>query len=193
MIETICFATNNRNKLAEVRNLLTNNFKLIGLSDLNYKEELAEDFFSLEENAKQKAQFVYRKFKIPCFADDTGLEVEALNGVPGVLSARYAGDQKDSSANISLLLENMKDISLRKAQFRSVICLVEDESSFQYFEGKVEGEIIDEIKGSQGFGYDPVFVPSGFSKTLAEMSMEEKNAISHRAMAINKLVHYLLR
>ena len=192
MIETVCFATNNQNKLAEVKNLLGSKFNLLGLSDLNYKEELAEDFYTLEENAKQKAEFIYRQFKIPCFADDTGLEVVALNGAPGVLSARYAGNQKSSSDNISLLLKNLKDKTQRRAQFRTVICMVTSEVEIKYFEGKVEGEIINELRGRQGFGYDPVFVPDGFNKTLAEMSMEEKNAISHRAMAIKKLTQYLL-
>lgn len=193
MIKTICFATNNPNKLAEVRNLLEGKIELVGLQDLHYPEELAEDFSTLEENARQKAEFVFQKFGIACFADDTGLEVKALSGAPGVLSARYAGDQKNSRDNIALLLKNLKSQPERKAQFRTVICLYQADAEINFFEGKLEGKIINELRGNDGFGYDPVFVPSGFNRTLAEMSLVEKNAISHRARAVNQLVKYLLK
>jgi len=188
----LCFATNNRHKLFEVGHLLGKKFKLVSLQDLNHHEELAEDFLTLEENARQKAEFIFRKYKIPCFADDTGLEVAALNGKPGVLSARYAGPQKNSDDNISLLLENLKGQSLRSAQFRTVIVLVGEDYGVQSFEGKVEGTIIDQPRGTKGFGYDPVFVPTGYNITLAEMTVEEKNSISHRAIAVHKLVRFLL-
>jgi XTP/dITP diphosphohydrolase len=193
MIPTLCFATNNLHKLSEVANILRGKFKVIGLEDLGHTEDLAEDFFTLEENARQKAEFVFNKYKTPCFADDTGLEVETLNGGPGVLSARYAGPQKNSSHNTALLLKNLSGKSNRKARFRTVIAFARGEEDFHYFEGTVAGEIIDTPRGVQGFGYDPVFVPEGFNKTLAEMSMEEKNAISHRARAMAKLVTFLLQ
>lgn len=193
MINTLCFATNNKNKLAEVNNLLAGKVKLIGLSDLNHSDDLAEDFFTLEENAHQKAEIIFKQYGVPCFADDTGLEVDALNGEPGVLSARYAGPQKNSSDNIKLLLKNLEEKSSRKARFRTIICLINSSGKASYFEGKVEGEIIDELRGNKGFGYDPIFVPNGFTKTLAEMSMDEKNRISHRAMAIHKLVNDLIK
>lgn len=193
MIPTLCFATNNLHKLNEVAHILNGKFKVIGLEELGHRDDLAEDFLTLEENARQKAEFVLAKYKIPCFADDTGLEVEALSGEPGVLSARYAGPQKNSSDNTALLLKNLSGKSNRKAQFRTVIAFARGGQDFHYFEGKVNGEIIETPRGTQGFGYDPVFVPEGFNKTLAEMSMEEKNAISHRAKAMTKLVAFLLR
>lgn len=193
MIDSICFATNNRHKLNEVAHILHGKFTVIGLEDLGHTADLAEDFFTLEENARQKAEFVFRKYNEACFADDTGLEVEALNGAPGVLSARYAGPQKNSADNTALLLKNLLGNPNRKACFRTVIALARGENDLHYFEGKVEGEIIDIPRGTQGFGYDPVFIPEGFNKTLAEMTMEEKNAISHRARAMAKLVAFLLQ
>jgi XTP/dITP diphosphohydrolase len=191
MTETLCFATNNQHKLAEVKSLLGAKFNVVGLAELNHQEDLAEDFLTLDANAKQKAEFIFQRYNTPCFADDTGLEVETLKGEPGVLSARYAGPQKSSSDNIVLLLKNLSGKADRTAQFRTVICLVRSETEIHYFEGIVEGEIINEPRGSQGFGYDPIFVPKGFTKTLAEMSMDEKNKISHRAKAVNQLVTFL--
>jgi XTP/dITP diphosphohydrolase len=193
MMDTLCFATNNRHKLNEVSKILQGKFKIVGLEELGHFDDLAEDFLTLEENARQKAEFVFGKYNVSCFADDTGLEVKALNGEPGVLSARYAGPQKNSTDNIALVLKNLSGKSNRKAQFRTVIALAMSEQSTHYFEGKVVGEIIDVPRGSQGFGYDPVFVPQGFNKTLAEMTIEEKNVISHRARAIEKLVAFLVR
>lgn len=190
---TLCFATNNRHKLDEVANILQGRFKVIGLDQLGHDDDLAEDFLTLEENARQKAEFVFKKYNVPCFADDTGLEVEALEGEPGVISARYAGPQKNSLDNTALLLKNLYGKSNRKAQFRTVIAFARGEQDFHYFEGKVTGEIIDTPRGNYGFGYDPVFVPAGFNKTLAEMSMDEKNAISHRGRAMEKLVAFLLQ
>ena len=192
MFDTLCFATNNQNKIREVEPLLKGRVRLISLKDLGHQDDLAEDFLTLEENARQKAEFVFKKYGVPCFADDTGLEVDALHGEPGVLSARYAGSQKNSSDNISLLLKNLTDKSDKTARFRTVIALVAGVNNVQSFEGTVEGKIIDDLRGTDGFGYDPVFVPQGFEKTLAEMSLVEKNKISHRAKAIQKLVDYIL-
>ena len=187
----LCFATNSRHKLHEVASLLKNTFDVVSLADIGFNEELAEDFSTLEENSKQKAEFVFYNFQIPCFADDTGLEVEALNGAPGVNSARYAGLQRNAADNMALLLEELKGVANRKAQFRTVITLMESSSQTIQFEGVVQGQILPQARGTDGFGYDPVFLPDGFEKSLAEMTMEEKNEISHRAKAVKKLVDYL--
>jgi XTP/dITP diphosphohydrolase len=186
----LCFATNNQHKIEEVRAHLGPDFRLIGLSELGCTEELREDQTTLEGNSFQKAEYVFKNYGVACFADDTGLEVEALQGAPGVYSARYAGDQRKAEDNIKLLLKNLEGSQSRQAQFRTVITLMAPGLTKQ-FEGIVTGQIINEYRGSGGFGYDPVFLPDGFTKTLAEMSMEEKNAISHRARAVNKLVDYL--
>jgi XTP/dITP diphosphohydrolase len=187
----ICFATNNRHKLGEVANLLHESFELVGLADIGCTGELAEDFFTLEENSKQKAEYVFRKFRLACFADDTGLEVEALKGEPGVHSAHFAGPQRNSADNIALLLEKLAGNPSRKAQFRTVVTLIEQEGAVKQFEGVVRGEITFQPRGAKGFGYDPIFLPDGFDKTLAEMTLEEKNKISHRAIAVGRLVEYL--
>jgi XTP/dITP diphosphohydrolase len=186
----ICFATQNRNKLREIQEILGNSFTLICLTDLHYTEELAEDGNTFETNSLQKAQFVYNTFKIPCFADDSGLEVEALHGEPGVNSAFYAGEAKNYAANNLLLLKNLSGISHRQAQFRTCITLVMD-TQIQQFNGIVKGIITEELRGTNGFGYDPLFVPNGYDKTFAEMLPEEKNKISHRAIAVKKLVSFL--
>lgn len=186
----LCFATNNQHKITEVRAHLGSDFRLVGLSDIGCTEDLPEEQSTLEGNSFQKAEYVYKNFGVACFADDTGLEVEALQGAPGVYSARYAGDQRSADDNIKLLLKNLAGTQHRKAQFRTVITLMTPSLTKQ-FEGIVTGQIINEYRGSGGFGYDPVFLPDGFNKTLAEMSMEEKNAISHRARAVNKLVDFL--
>ena len=191
MMQKLCFATNNQHKVNEVAALLGGHFSLLGLSDIGFDGELAEDFLTLEDNSRQKAEFVFKNFGVACFADDTGLEVEALNNEPGVFSARYAGPQRNSDDNMNLLLQKLANQSNRKAQFRTVITLFESETSVKQFEGIVKGKIITERRGSEGFGYDPIFLPEGSNKTLAEMAMEEKNAISHRARAMNKLVEYL--
>lgn len=186
----LCFATNNRHKIEEVRAHLGPDFPLSGLEEIGCKEELPEEQPTLEGNSFQKAEYVYKNFGISCFADDTGLEVEELQGAPGVYSARYAGDQRSAEANMQLLLKNLAGSQNRKARFRTVITLITPEFTKQ-FEGIVTGQITHEHKGSGGFGYDPIFLPDGFNKTLAEMSMVEKNAISHRARAVNKLIEFL--
>lgn len=186
----VCFATHNQHKIEEVRALLSPDFPLVGLDEIGCNEDLPETQATLEGNSLQKAEFVFNNFKVSCFADDTGLEVTSLNGDPGVYSARYAGPQKNSAENISLLLKNLQGIANREARFRTVITLITPAVTKQ-FEGIVEGYIIDELRGSSGFGYDPVFIPKGFDKTLAEMTLAEKNLISHRALALQKLVGYL--
>ncbi|MCX6233299.1 MAG: RdgB/HAM1 family non-canonical purine NTP pyrophosphatase [Bacteroidetes bacterium] len=196
---TLVFATNNNFKVTEVRNLieahlnrkgLSAAIEIIGLADAGCHEELPETSDTLEDNASQKAFFVYRNFSKNCFADDTGLEIEALNGRPGVLSARYAGEDKNFENNIRKVLQELHDIPDRRARFRTVISLVIDEKETR-FEGIVNGRIITSPRGSMGFGYDPVFLPDGYDKTFAEMTLEEKNKISHRAMAIRKMIEYL--
>jgi len=186
----LCFATNNQNKIAEIGQILGDEFKIQSLKDIGCTKELPENQNTLEGNSLEKAQFVYDYYHFSCFADDTGLEVEALHGDPGVISARYAGVQKDSNDNIDLLLKNLLHMENREAQFRTVITLITPRGMKQ-FEGKVEGEILTSRRGDQGFGYDPIFRPVGYSKTFAELSMREKNNISHRALAFRKLVNYL--
>jgi XTP/dITP diphosphohydrolase len=186
----LCFATNNANKLAEIQDLLGHQFELVGLKDIGCNEELAEDQDNLEGNSLQKAQYVYDNYGVDCFADDTGLEVKSLNGEPGVLSARYAGDQRSNEDNMSLVMTNLEHKEDRSAQFRTVITLFVDGQQEQ-FEGIAIGEIIEDQRGSKGFGYDPIFLPTGYDQTFAEMSRAEKNKISHRGRAIQKLVTYL--
>jgi XTP/dITP diphosphohydrolase len=187
----IVFATNNHHKLEEVQKLLNNSLEILSLDDIGFDQEIPEDFETLEENASQKAWHIYKKFNIDCFADDTGLEVDALNGEPGVFSARYAGDQKNSNDNIRKLLLNLKNCQNRQAQFRTVISLILDGEEFR-FEGLVRGKIINSLKGESGFGYDPVFVPDGYDQTFAEMNLDLKNLISHRGKAVRKLACHLL-
>jgi XTP/dITP diphosphohydrolase len=187
---TICFATNNDHKRAEIQALLGNEFKVVGLAEIGCEEELAEDQTTLEGNSMQKAAYVFDHYKVSCFADDTGLEVEKLNGEPGVYSARYAGSQRNSDDNMNLLLNNLSKSENRKAQFRTVITLITPKEKKQ-FEGVLKGTIIKEKRGTGGFGYDPIFVPEGETKTLAEMTLSEKNLLSHRARAVEKLVLHL--
>jgi XTP/dITP diphosphohydrolase len=189
-MQRLALATNNRHKLEEVKFILGDQIELLTLEDIGCREELAEDRETLEGNSLQKGEYVFNKYKVSCFADDTGLEVAALNGAPGIYSARYAGPQRNADDNIALLLKNLEEVINRQAQFRTVITLV-SENGVHQFEGVVKGCIIEERRGTQGFGYDPVFVPDGFSETLAEMTMEEKNKISHRARAMQKLVDFL--
>lgn len=186
----ICFATNNKNKIREIENLLEGKVKLLSLEEIGCVEELPENQKTLEGNSLQKAEYVCQKYRIDCFADDTGLEVIALDGEPGVYSARYAGESRDSLKNMELLLERLREKENRKAQFRTVIslCLA---GKIKQFEGIVKGTIIEEFKGDAGFGYDPIFVPDGYDKTFAEMSLEEKNNISHRGIAVQKLAAFL--
>lgn len=188
----IIFATNNNHKLEEIQHLLGKKFKLLSLSNVGITEDIPEDYYTLEENALQKARFVYRKFGKNCFADDTGLEIDALKGEPGVLSARYAGKEKSSENNMRKVLDAMCNISNRKAQFKTVIALILNGKEF-LFEGVVKGEILYEKHGSAGFGYDPIFKPTGFDQSFAQMNIEQKNRISHRAKAAFKLVSFLLK
>jgi XTP/dITP diphosphohydrolase len=185
-----CFATNNDNKIKEVSHLLGNEFQLLGLKDIGCYEELREEQSTLEGNAEQKAAYVFENYKISCFADDTGLEVEALNSEPGVFSARYAGPQRSDEDNMALLLERLDSSPNRKARFRTVICAFIDDQK-HFFEGIVEGEIASTHNGDKGFGYDPIFIPKGYSQTFAQMSLAEKNKISHRSIAVRKLVDFL--
>jgi XTP/dITP diphosphohydrolase len=186
----LCFATNNKHKIEEAASAAGSAIQIISLSDLSITEELAETRDTLEGNALQKAEYVFDKTGVPCFADDSGLEVEALAGAPGVFSARYAGPGKRDGDNIRLLLENLKGNTNRAARFRTIIALV-GLGNPELFEGSVEGTILHEQRGAGGFGYDPVFKPNGTNLTFAEMSLEEKNAISHRAKAIQKLITFL--
>ena len=188
----IVFATNNENKLREIRNILGNSFSLLSLGDLNIRDDIPENEATLEGNALQKARYIHRLLKMNVFADDTGLEIEALNGLPGVNSARFAGENKDFDANIDKALQMMGSTSNRKARFRTVIALILDDREY-LFEGIIKGKIISERRGKEGFGYDPVFVPQGRDLTFAEMSLAEKNRISHRAKAFMKLRSFLLQ
>lgn len=187
---TLCFATNNIHKVKEIQALVGNAHQLLSLRDIGCEEELAEDQDTIEGNSLQKAQYVFDHYQVACFADDTGLEVEALNGEPGVYSARYAGSQRNADDNMQLLLKNLKDKSNLNARFRTVITLITQAGTHQ-FEGILNGTITFDKRGTQGFGYDPVFVPDGYRQTLAELDLDEKNKISHRARAIQKLVLFL--
>ena len=183
-------ATNNQHKLSEIRPLLEPDFRILSLEDIGCYEELPETSLTIEGNSIQKASYVFEKYRLPCIADDTGLEVAALNGEPGVYSARYAGDHRNSDDNIDLLLSRLADSPDRQARFKTVITLV-SAKGFKSFEGLIDGHILLERRGRGGFGYDAVFQPAGYDKTLAEMTLQEKNQISHRGLAIKKLVHYL--
>lgn len=185
----LVFATNNAHKLEEVRAILGDKYQVLSLAEINLHEDIPETADTLEGNAMQKARYVKQHYGLDCFADDTGLEVNALGGEPGVFSARYAGPGHDSEANISKLLLKMNKKTDRRARFRTIVALIQ-ENETHLFEGIVNGTIIEERRGNGGFGYDPVFVPEGYSLTMAEMG-EEKNKISHRARAIAKLAEYL--
>jgi XTP/dITP diphosphohydrolase len=186
----IIFASNNLNKIREINNVLGNSFTLLSLQDVNMNEDIPENEMTLEGNALLKARHIYQTAGMNVFADDTGLEVEALNGRPGVHSARFAGENKDSDANIEKLLSLLEDATNRNARFRTVIALIFDGKEY-LFEGVVTGTIIKERRGKMGFGYDPVFIPEGRSVTFAEMDLDEKNRISHRARAFEKLKLFL--
>ncbi len=186
----IVFATNNDHKVGEVRSILTDSFEVITLKQVPFEGEIPEDQDTLEGNALQKARYIHERCGLDCMADDTGLEVEALDGAPGVYSARYAGEACNSEHNILKLLEALKDQSNRKARFRTVAALLYQGKEY-LFEGCIEGEILLEKRGGDGFGYDPVFRPIGFEQSFAEMSSEQKNTISHRALAFQKLADFL--
>ena len=186
----LVFATNNNHKLKELQAILGDRYELLSLKDINCNEDIPEERPTLEGNASQKAFYVYKKYGYSCFADDTGLEIESLGGEPGVFSARYAGPSKDSGENMKKVLEKLSKINNRKARFRTVISLVLNGEEHQ-FEGIVEGKILKKKRGNSGFGYDPIFLPYGYKNSFAEMSLEQKNKISHRGRAVEKLVQYL--
>jgi len=191
-MKTICFATNNQHKLDEVKKQLAGSeFHIVSLKEIGCFDELPETQDTLEGNSLQKADFVFRKFGTACFADDTGLEVTALNGAPGVHSAYYGGEQRSSDANIQLLLDNLHNMQNRAAQFRTIITFIEPAGIYT-FEGVVRGQILKEKRGIHGFGYDPVFQPEGYDRSFAEMSMDEKSKLSHRARAVSKFISFLL-
>lgn len=185
----LVFATNNAHKLEEVRAVFGKTTEVLSLKDINCFEDIPETANTLEGNALIKARHIYEKYGYDCFADDTGLEVDALGGKPGVYSARYAGEEQDSKKNMQKLLAELGSTANRKARFRTVIAFIE-KGEVKYFEGKINGHITDTPSGNAGFGYDPVFVPDGFSQTFAELGSELKNKISHRALAINELKKY---
>ena len=186
----LIFATNNQHKVDEIRTALPNNISIITMTEAGIDIDIPEPHDTLQDNAAEKARTIHRITKENCFSEDTGLEVYSLNNEPGVKSARYAGDEKSSEKNIDKLLSQLKHTNNRHAQFRTVICLILDEKEY-FFEGICQGQIILERKGEAGFGYDPVFVPEGSTKTFAEMMMEEKNTFSHRKKALDKLVVFL--
>lgn len=186
----LVFATNNLNKLKEVQEILSDSIEILSLKDINCFDEVDETELTLEGNAKLKANHITKKYGFNCFADDTGLEVESLDNKPGVFSARYAGEPSNSENNMQKLLLELKDKENRKAQFRTAVCLNLNNELY-IFEGICEGKILKEKQGEKGFGYDPIFKPAGFSESFAEMSSEEKNKISHRGLAIQKLVNFL--
>lgn len=188
----IIFATHNKHKVEEIRQVIGNKIQITSLSELGERKDIPETGDTLKENARQKAVYIYNKYKKDCFADDTGLEVDALGGRPGVYSARYAGEKCSFDDNIDKLLDELDGNTNRKARFRTVICLIEDGKE-KFFEGECKGVITTERYGKKGFGYDPVFIPDGYGESFAEMSGEDKNKISHRGIATRKLIDYLLQ
>ena len=190
MSKKLVVATNNAHKLEEISAILGTEMELLSLKDIQCEADIPETADTLEGNARQKARYIYDNYQMDCFADDTGLEVESLNGAPGVFSARYAGEGHDSEANMQKLLHELEGKENRKAQFRTAICLIMEGKEY-LFEGIMKGEIIEEKRGGAGFGYDPIFVPEGFDKTFAELGNDIKNTISHRALAVEKLCRFL--
>ena len=189
-MKQIVFATNNKHKLEEIRNILDNTLNILSLDDINCHEDIPETGSTIEENALIKARYIKEKYGYDCFADDTGLEIKSLNNEPGVYSARYAGNDHNSEKNMQKVLENLKGKNDRSACFRTCIALITSNNEY-LFEGKIEGEIITEKKGESGFGYDPIFVPDGYIQTFAELGNDIKNKISHRALAVKKLINFL--
>jgi XTP/dITP diphosphohydrolase len=186
----LLFATNNSHKLREICEIAGNDFEVIGLNDLGLEGDIPETSDTLEGNARQKAQFIFEKTKMDCFADDTGLEIDALDGRPGVYSARYAGEGCSFADNVNKILEELDGIENRKAKFRCVICLIMEGKEY-LFEGRIDGAIIKESKGDTGFGYDPVFIPNGYQQTFAEMPAYLKNGVSHRGRAMVKMMKFI--
>jgi XTP/dITP diphosphohydrolase len=187
----LVFATNNKNKIKEIKLLLDNSLEILSLEDIGCLEEIPETADTIEGNAIQKAKYVFDKYGYNCFADDTGLEIDALSGEPGVYSARYAGEQKSAEDNMNKVLDKLKGITNRTAQFKTVIALIIDGET-TCFEGIVKGEMTTQRSGSEGFGYDPIFKPLGFDITFSEMDLTQKNKISHRAKAVAQLSNYLM-
>jgi XTP/dITP diphosphohydrolase len=186
----LVFATNNRHKLEEVATKIKGEFKLLTLNDIGCTDDIEETGTTFKENASIKSHYIYQKYKLNCFGDDSGLEIDALNGEPGVYSARYAGEHGNHAANISKVLQNLTGETNRKARFRTVISLIWNGEE-HFFDGTVEGQIRTATSGTAGFGYDPIFEPDGYNITFAEMSLEQKNSISHRARAMDKLIGFL--
>lgn len=192
-MEKLVFATNNRHKLEEVSAMTGGTVKIVSLAEIGCHDDIPETADTFQGNALQKAAYVYEHFGLPCFADDSGLEVDCLEGIPGVLSARYAGEHGNSEANIAKLLDAMKGSENRKADFKTVVALILPDGKTEFFEGRVDGVITMEKRGEGGFGYDPIFIPDGYDKTFAELGENTKNKISHRAKAIAALCEYLKR
>lgn len=192
-MEKLVFATNNRHKLEEVSAMTGDTVKIVSLAEIGCHDDIPETADTFQGNALQKAAYVYEHFGLPCFADDSGLEVDCLEGIPGVLSARYAGEHGNSEANIAKLLDAMKGSENRKADFKTVVALILPDGKTEFFEGRVDGVITMEKRGEGGFGYDPIFIPDGYDKTFAELGENIKNKISHRAKAIAALCEYLKR
>lgn len=189
-MHTLIFATNNRNKVAEIQSLVGNDFEIIPLKEAGIDIDIPEPHDQLEANATEKARTIFGMTHQNCFSEDTGLEIVSLGGAPGVKSARYAGEDRDFQANIDLVLSKMEGIEDRSAQFRTVICLIWDQKEY-YFEGICKGQILTAMQGEKGFGYDPIFVPEGATKSFASMTMEEKNQYSHRQKAVTQLFEFL--
>jgi XTP/dITP diphosphohydrolase len=187
---TLIFATNNAHKIAEIQSLVGPDFSIINMKSAGIDIDIPEPHHTLNENALEKAQTIFNITKTNCFSEDTGLEIEALNGAPGVKSARYAGEDRNFQANIDKVLDQLKNVENRKAQFRTVICLIWEGQTY-YFEGICKGHISISMQGEKGFGYDPIFVPEGSKKSFAEMNMEEKNRFSHRQKAVSQLFEFL--
>ena len=188
----LVFASNNKNKIQEIQALVPNTIQIVSLEEIGCFEDIPETAVTIEGNAILKANYVTEKYGYDCFADDTGLEVKALNGAPGVYSARYAGEQKDANDNMDKLLFKLKDKTNRKANFKTVIAL-NLKGKQNLFSGIIHGKIIEEKIGANGFGYDPIFVADGYNKTFAELSMEEKSTISHRGIAVKQLIEYFMK
>lgn len=186
----LVFATNNQHKLKEIRSALPGSFEIISLQELGFSEDIPEPFETLEENASAKSWYIYNRFGFNCFADDTGLEINALNKAPGVYSARYAGPGCSFKDNVSKVMKEMQHVHERSASFRTIISLILEGKEYR-FEGRVDGRILMEEQGNEGFGYDPVFAADGYTKSFAELTLEEKNKISHRGKAVEKLVSFL--
>ena len=186
----LIFASHNKNKVKEVKSLIPNTINVLSLDDINLLNEIEETSTTIEGNALLKAQTIYNQTGINCFADDSGLLVDALNGAPGVYSARYAGEQKNDEDNMQKLLFNLKNIEARDAHFKTVMALIIDGKEY-LFEGIINGKIISEKMGTNGFGYDPIFVPNGYTETFAQLNSETKNAISHRGIALKKLIEFI--